>query len=63
VLTPTYGTTPVAYIPGIGTIAGVHDGAGNLIPDAIPVLWWYPICSMPFGVIASRIIGTLPIEP
>ncbi len=55
VLTPTFGTTPMAYIPGIGTIA-------TAVPDAIPVFWWYPICSMFFGLIASRLIGIMPIE-
>ena len=55
VLTPTFGTTPMAYIPGIGTVA-------TAVPDAIPVFWWYPICSMFFGLIASRLIGIMPIE-
>jgi uncharacterized membrane protein (DUF106 family) len=66
VLTPTFGPLPMAYIPGLGTIAGVHlivNGvAGPAIPDAIPVFYWYPICSLFFGLLSSRIIGIMPIE-
>ena len=47
ILTPIYGTKPVAYIPGIGEI---------------PVLWWYFICSFLFGTLSSRLIGIMPIE-
>ena len=47
VLTPTFGTKPMVYIPGIG---------------AIPVLYWYPICSFFLGLLASRLIGIMPIE-
>jgi uncharacterized membrane protein (DUF106 family) len=54
VLTPTFGTTTVAYIPGLAP--------GAILPTGIPVLYWYPICSMPFGILASRLIGVLPIE-
>jgi uncharacterized membrane protein (DUF106 family) len=46
-LTPVYGINTVAYIPGIG---------------AIPVLYWYMICSFLFGTLAGRIIGTTPIQ-
>jgi uncharacterized membrane protein (DUF106 family) len=46
-LTPVYGANPVAYVPGIG---------------AIPVLYWYMICSFLFGTLAGRIIGTTPIQ-
>ena len=28
----------------------------------IPVLYWYPICSFFFGLLASRLIGIMPIE-
>jgi uncharacterized membrane protein (DUF106 family) len=66
VLTPTFGQLPMAYIPGLGTIAGAHlivNGvAGPAIPDAIPVFYWYPICSLFFGLLSSRIIGIMPIE-
>lgn len=66
VLTPTFGPLPMAYIPGFGTIAGAHlivNGvAGPAIPDAIPVFYWYPICSLFFGLLSSRIIGIMPIE-
>jgi uncharacterized membrane protein (DUF106 family) len=66
VLTPTFGSLPMAYIPGFGTIAGAHlivNGvAGTAIPDAIPVFYWYPICSLFFGLLSSRIIGIMPIE-
>lgn len=48
VLTPTYGTTSMVYLPGIG---------------ALPVVYWYPISSFFLGLLASRIIGIMPIEP
>ena len=28
----------------------------------IPVFYWYPICSLFFGLLSSRIIGIMPIE-
>jgi uncharacterized membrane protein (DUF106 family) len=66
VLTPTFGSTPMAYLPGIGTVANsfytVDGVAGPAVVDAIPVFYWYPICSMFFGLIASRLIGIMPIE-
>ena len=46
VLTPSFGQSPVAYLPGFG---------------AIPVFYWYPICSLLFGTLSSRILGILPI--
>ena len=55
VLTPVFGSTPMAYIPGIGTIA-------SSTANAIPVFYWYPICSLFFGLLSSRIIGIMPIE-
>ena len=64
VLTPTFGPLPMAYIPGIGTIAGSHlSGSTNLIHNAIPVFYWYPICSFFFGLLSSRVLGIMPIEP
>lgn len=47
VLTPTFGTTSMVYLPGIG---------------ALPVLYWYPIGSFFLGLLASRLIGIMPIE-
>jgi uncharacterized membrane protein (DUF106 family) len=48
VLTPTFGQqAAVAYVPGFGPIS---------------VFYWYPICSLFFGTLSSRILGTLPIE-
>ena len=47
VLTPTYGATSMVYVPGIG---------------AISVFYWYPIGSFFLGILASRILGTMPIE-
>lgn len=47
VLTPTFGATTMAFIPGVG---------------AIPVFWWYPICSVFFGLLSQRTIGIMPIE-
>ena len=55
VLTPVFGSTPMAYIPGIGTIA-------SSTPNAIAVFYWYPICSLFLGLLSSRIIGIMPIE-
>jgi uncharacterized membrane protein (DUF106 family) len=67
VLTPTFGNTPVAYLPGIGTLANAHfvDPTGLALPaisNAMTVLYWYPVCSLPFGMLASRILGVMPIE-
>jgi uncharacterized membrane protein (DUF106 family) len=66
VLTPTFGSTPMAYLPGIGTVANsfhIVDGAvGPAVVDAIPVFYWYPICSLFFGLLSSRLIGIMPIE-
>jgi uncharacterized membrane protein (DUF106 family) len=47
VLTPTFGDSTVAYIPGIGPIS---------------VIIWYPVCSFCFGLLSSRILGIMPIE-
>lgn len=47
VLIPLFGNTTMAYIPGIG---------------GIPVFWWYPMTSVFFGLLSSRIIGVMPIE-
>jgi uncharacterized membrane protein (DUF106 family) len=55
VLIPTFGSTPMAYIPGIGNMA-------SSTPNAIPVFYWYPIISLFFGLLSSRIIGIMPIE-
>lgn len=66
VLTPTFQSNPVAYIPGIGTIANAHyliDGVpGPAIPDAVPMFIWYLLCSLFFGLVAQRIIGIMPID-
>jgi uncharacterized membrane protein (DUF106 family) len=66
VLTPVFGSIPMAYIPGLGTIANAHHVVsgviGPAIPNAIPVFYWYPICSLFFGLLSSRIIGIMPIE-
>jgi len=50
VLTPYFKTTPMVYLPGIGP----HP--------VLPVLYWYPICSFFLGLLASRLIGIMPIE-
>jgi uncharacterized membrane protein (DUF106 family) len=47
-LIPTYGTTSMVYLPGIG---------------ALPVIYWYPVASFFLGLLASRILGIMPIEP
>jgi uncharacterized membrane protein (DUF106 family) len=48
VLTPTFGNTSLVYIPGFGPIS---------------VIYWYPIASFFLGLLSSRIVGTMPIEP
>lgn len=55
VLTPTFGRTPVAYLPGFTQIALVNFGQ-------IGVTIWYPICSILFGTLANRIFGIMPVE-
>jgi uncharacterized membrane protein (DUF106 family) len=55
-LTPTYGPRPVAYLPGFQGILGFGQNG------AMGVFYWYPICSLLFGTLASRIIGVLPME-
>jgi uncharacterized membrane protein (DUF106 family) len=65
VLTPVFGSTPMAYIPGIGNIANANhiiNGVSVITPNAVPVFYWYPICSLFFGLLSSRIIGIMPIE-
>jgi uncharacterized membrane protein (DUF106 family) len=47
ILTPLYGISTVAFIPGIGPIT---------------VLWWYFISSFLFGTLSSRLLGIMPIE-
>ena len=47
VLTPTFGGTSMVYVPGIA---------------ALPVLYWYPIGSFFLGLLASRLLGIMPIE-
>ncbi|MEM3609061.1 MAG: hypothetical protein QXV87_01780 [Candidatus Bathyarchaeia archaeon] len=46
ILMPIYSGN-VAYIPGIGGISFIY---------------WYMICSLLFGVLSSRLLGTMPIE-
>ena len=47
VLTPTFGGTSLAFLPGFG---------------AIPVFWLYPAISMFLSITMSRILGTMPID-
>jgi len=65
VLTPVFGSTEMAFIPGIGTIANAQhivNGVSIVSANAVPVFYWYPICSLFFGLLSSRIIGIMPIE-
>jgi uncharacterized membrane protein (DUF106 family) len=48
VLTPTYGATSMVYLPGFGPL---------------PVVYWYPVASFFLGLLASRLLGIMPIEP
>ena len=51
-LTPTYISVPaVAYVP---SIFGSEGGASWM---ALPLFWWYLICSFLFGTLFSRILG------
>ncbi|NLB76544.1 MAG: DUF106 domain-containing protein [Crenarchaeota archaeon] len=47
VLIPVFGTTSIAYLPGIGSL---------------PVIWLYPILSFFLGFLFQRILGINPIE-
>ena len=58
VLTPTFRST-MAFIPGWYNCQRIMSVLG---PNAIPVFYWYPICSFFFGLLSSRIIGIMPIE-
>jgi uncharacterized membrane protein (DUF106 family) len=55
-LTPTFGATTVAYLPGFENtlVFGPHGSMG--------VFYWYPICSFLFGPLASKIMGIISIE-
>jgi uncharacterized membrane protein (DUF106 family) len=55
VLTPSFGSSPVAYLPGFSQFLGNDLGQ-------ISVFYWYPICSLFFGTLASRILGIMPME-
>jgi uncharacterized membrane protein (DUF106 family) len=48
VLTPTFQNISMAYLPGFG---------------AIPVFYLYPLLSLFLGLLSSRIIGIMPIDP
>ena len=47
VLIPVFGTTSLAYLPGIGPL---------------PVIYLYPLFSVFLGLVSQRIIGIMPIE-
>jgi uncharacterized membrane protein (DUF106 family) len=47
VLIPLFGNTPVAAVPGFGSIT---------------VVYWYPITSFFLGLLMQRVLGTMPIE-
>ena len=55
-LTPTFGATTVAYLPGFENTLGFgpHGSMG--------VFYLYPICSFLFGTLATKIMGIVPIE-
>jgi len=57
VLTPTFGATTVAYLPGFEGVLGAFGSHGSM-----GVLYWYPICSFLFGTLSSKILGIIPIE-
>jgi len=47
VLIPTFQNKSMIYLPGLG---------------ALSVVYWYPICSFFLSILASRILGIMPIE-
>jgi len=53
-LIPTFQANAVAIVPGI--VLNMTS-----IPNGIPVIIWYMICSFFFGTLASRIVGVTPI--
>ena len=55
-LIPTFQTNAVAVVPGL-----VLNMTNPLIPNGLPVIIWYMLCSFFFGTIASRIVGVTPI--
>jgi uncharacterized membrane protein (DUF106 family) len=57
VLIPVFGSTPMAFVPGFNFLP-LKDGV-----PFISVFYWYPICSFFFGLLSSRVIGIMPIEP
>jgi uncharacterized membrane protein (DUF106 family) len=54
-LTPTFGRTPVAYLPGFSGL--LNNDLGQ-----IGVTFWYPICSLFFGTLANKLFGIMSIE-
>jgi uncharacterized membrane protein (DUF106 family) len=54
-LIPTFQTNAVAIVPGI--VLNM-----TAIPNGIPVIIWYIVCSFFFGTLASRVIGVTPIS-
>ena len=53
-LTPTFTDKAVAMVPGL--VLNM-----TAIPNGIPVIIWYMLCSFFFSTIASRIIGVTPV--
>jgi uncharacterized membrane protein (DUF106 family) len=47
VLTPNFSQYNIAALPGLGSFN---------------VFWWYPMISFFLGLLASRLVGTMPIE-
>ena len=63
VLTPVFGSTRwLTYLASVQLLVHTLLMALRCIPNAIPVFYWYPICSLFFGLLSSRIIGIMPIE-
>ncbi len=61
VLTPSFGNSVVAYMPGFGDFLGAPP-PGSSSPGQMSVFYWYPVCSLLFGTLASRILGIMPME-
>jgi len=57
VLLGFYGTSPVAYFPGVGDEISLGFA---VFPS---IIWWYFLCSTLFGTIFSRVLGlTMEVE-
>ena len=50
-----YGTTPLAYLPGVGPDLPIPLFTHSL-------LWWYMLCSFLFSTVFSKLLGLTEVE-